>query len=51
MLGGESLQFIALKNDETRLRFWYGVADLVELKDEIQRRAVNSRTREWNEIP
>jgi hypothetical protein len=51
MIGGDSLQFIELKNNETRLRFWYGVADLEELKSEIQRRAINSRTREWNEIP
>ena len=33
----------------TRIRFWIGIADLEELKAEIARRAVNSRSRTWDE--
>lgn len=50
LVGGDVMQFIELKSDTQRLLFWYGVADLEELKIEITSRAVNSTTREWNEL-
>ena len=30
-----------------RIRFWAGIADIEELKDEIARRAVSSRNKGW----
>jgi hypothetical protein len=31
-----------------RIRFWYGIGAVDELKDEIARRAINSRTKGWD---
>jgi hypothetical protein len=48
-VGGDMLQFVRLRGEKTRLLIWFGIADCEALKSEIQRRAVNSRIREWNE--
>jgi hypothetical protein len=48
MSGGDILTFGNVIGSRTRVRFWRGIANIEELMTEIQRRAVRSRTKEWN---
>ncbi len=48
--GEESYVFGNVLGAGTRIRFWLSIADAEELKEEIARRAVNSRTRKWEQV-
>ena len=45
--GSYDLTFGNIIGRNSRIRFWNAIADVDELKDEIARRAANSRRREW----
>lgn len=47
--GGDALIFGSVVGAQRRVRFWLGIADADELLDEIARRAVPSRSREWKQ--
>ena len=47
--GGDAYMFGNVVGAGTRIRFWTGIADVEELKDEVARRAVNSRNQTWDE--
>ena len=46
-LSGDETRFGNVVGANTRIRFWMGIADCEELKEEIARRAVHSRRRAW----
>lgn len=47
--GGDAYVFGNVVGAGTRIRFWMGIADVEELKDEITRRATYSRNKTWDE--
>jgi len=46
--GGDAFVFGVLKSAKSHLWFWMGIGDVSNLKDEIQRHALNSRRHTWD---
>ena len=46
--GDDILKFGILKSKEMKLRFWIGIADVEDLKLEIEKQAINSLSRTWD---
>jgi hypothetical protein len=46
--GDDLLTFLNVVGSKERIRVWYGISDKAVLMQEIARRAIHSRNREWS---